>query len=130
MHAIASLGRWLKLRRVALEMTQAELARRVGCAAVTIRLRNIRGTAQSLFSRASAELQRNGDVVRAMALAEESMRLFRQTGDLRGYRDTLSLLGWALHGRGELERGTSLPEEALETARTLGDQQASAGAMA
>ncbi|KPV48461.1 hypothetical protein SE17_37950, partial [Kouleothrix aurantiaca] len=86
-------------------------------------LRNVHGIAQSLFSRASAELQWNGDVVRAMALAEESIHLFRQTGDLRGRRDALSLLGWALHDQGDLERGTSLLEEALETARNLGDQQ-------
>lgn len=37
MHEIASFGRWLKLRRMVLELTQAELASRVGCAAVTIR---------------------------------------------------------------------------------------------
>lgn len=37
MHEIASLGHWLKIRRVALQLTQAELASRVGCAAVTIR---------------------------------------------------------------------------------------------
>jgi hypothetical protein len=29
MHEIASFGRWLKLRRIALELTQAELARHV-----------------------------------------------------------------------------------------------------
>jgi predicted ATPase/DNA-binding XRE family transcriptional regulator len=34
---IASFGRWLKLRRIALELTQAELAKLVGCAVVTIR---------------------------------------------------------------------------------------------
>src|SRR5690349_1898799 len=37
MPAITSFGRWLKLRRIALELTQAELASLVGCADVTIR---------------------------------------------------------------------------------------------
>ncbi len=37
MHEIASFGHWLKLRRVALQLSQAELASRVGCAAITIR---------------------------------------------------------------------------------------------
>jgi transcriptional regulator with XRE-family HTH domain len=37
MPAITSFGRWLKLRRIALELTQAELASLVGCAEVTIR---------------------------------------------------------------------------------------------
>jgi predicted ATPase/transcriptional regulator with XRE-family HTH domain len=37
MDDIASFGRWLKLRRVTLDLTQAELARLVGCAVVTIR---------------------------------------------------------------------------------------------
>ncbi len=37
MHDIASFGRWLKLRRIMLELSQAELARLVGCAEVTIR---------------------------------------------------------------------------------------------
>ncbi len=32
----ASFGTWLKHRRKALDLTQAELARRVGCATVTI----------------------------------------------------------------------------------------------
>ena len=32
-----SFGRWLKRRRRALDLTQADLARRVGCAVVTIR---------------------------------------------------------------------------------------------
>ncbi len=34
---ITSFGRWLKLRRVALELTQAELGRLAGCTEVTIR---------------------------------------------------------------------------------------------
>src|SRR5919202_4575546 len=37
MHEIASLGRWIKLRRIVLELSQAELARLVGCAEITIR---------------------------------------------------------------------------------------------
>ena len=37
MNDIASFGRWLKLRRIALELTQADLAELVGCAVVTIR---------------------------------------------------------------------------------------------
>jgi predicted ATPase/transcriptional regulator with XRE-family HTH domain len=37
MHDIASFGRWLKLRRIAQELTQADLAALVGCAVVTIR---------------------------------------------------------------------------------------------
>src|SRR5919199_107658 len=37
MDDLASFGRWIKLRRIVLELSQAELAQRVGCAAVTIR---------------------------------------------------------------------------------------------
>jgi predicted ATPase/transcriptional regulator with XRE-family HTH domain len=37
MRELASFGRWLKLRRIALELTQAELAALVGCAEITIR---------------------------------------------------------------------------------------------
>jgi predicted ATPase/transcriptional regulator with XRE-family HTH domain len=37
MHEIASFGRWLKLRRITLDLTQADLAKLVGCAVVTIR---------------------------------------------------------------------------------------------
>jgi len=37
MHDIASFGRWVKLRRIALELTQADLATFVGCAVITIR---------------------------------------------------------------------------------------------
>ena len=37
MDDLASFGRWIKLRRIVLELSQTELARRVGCAAVTIR---------------------------------------------------------------------------------------------
>jgi transcriptional regulator with XRE-family HTH domain len=37
MHNITSFGRWLKLRRMTLELTQADLAALVGCAVVTIR---------------------------------------------------------------------------------------------
>jgi transcriptional regulator with XRE-family HTH domain len=32
-----SFGAWLKLRRQALDLTQAELAQQVGCAEVTLR---------------------------------------------------------------------------------------------
>jgi predicted ATPase/transcriptional regulator with XRE-family HTH domain len=37
MEALASFGRWLKLRRRTLDLTQDELARQVGCSVVTIR---------------------------------------------------------------------------------------------
>lgn len=37
METIISFGRWIKLRRIALELSQAEFARLVGCATVTIR---------------------------------------------------------------------------------------------
>src|SRR5262245_60069243 len=37
MHSDASFGPWLKQRRKALDMTQADLARQVGCAVITIR---------------------------------------------------------------------------------------------
>src|SRR5919205_4544244 len=37
MQEIASFGRWIKLRRIVLELSQAELARLVGCAEITIR---------------------------------------------------------------------------------------------
>jgi len=37
MHTDSSFGTWLKHRRKALDMTQADLARRVGCAVITIR---------------------------------------------------------------------------------------------
>ena len=37
MHSDASFGPWLKQRRKALDMTQADLAQQVGCAVITIR---------------------------------------------------------------------------------------------
>src|SRR5262245_23434750 len=37
MHSDVSFGSWLKQRRKALDMTQADLARQVGCAVITIR---------------------------------------------------------------------------------------------
>src|SRR5262245_25016250 len=37
MHSDVSFGTWLKHRRKALDMTQADLARQVGCAVITIR---------------------------------------------------------------------------------------------
>ncbi len=37
MHAIESFGRWLRHQRRALDLTQDELARQVGCAPITIR---------------------------------------------------------------------------------------------
>ena len=36
MEALLSFGQWLKHRRQALELTQAELAQRLGCAPVTL----------------------------------------------------------------------------------------------
>lgn len=36
MGAKSSFGQWVKQRRKALDMTQEELARRVGCAVITI----------------------------------------------------------------------------------------------
>ena len=37
MEDVISFGRWIKLRRIALQLSQAELARLVGCATITIR---------------------------------------------------------------------------------------------
>src|SRR4029079_5507649 len=37
MHSDVSFGHWLKQRRKSLDMTQADLARQVGCAVITIR---------------------------------------------------------------------------------------------
>src|SRR6266545_2235994 len=37
MNSTASFGRWLKLRRLALDLTQSDLGQLVGCSAMTIR---------------------------------------------------------------------------------------------
>ena len=50
------------------------------------------------------------------------MQLFQEMGHLQGIELALSYLGWALHDRGDLERGAELMGEALELARDLGDR--------
>ena len=48
MDSDVSFGSWLKQRRKALDMTQADLARQVGCAAITIRKIESRRAAAAL----------------------------------------------------------------------------------
>ena len=49
MNETHSFGYWVRRRRKALDLTQAELAAQVGCAEVTIRYRRTLDTARAVF---------------------------------------------------------------------------------
>jgi predicted ATPase/DNA-binding CsgD family transcriptional regulator len=64
----ASFGRWIKLRRVALGFTQGELAKRLGCAAVTVRKieADERRPSERLATRLAQQLQLARDEAEAL----------------------------------------------------------------
>ena len=64
-----------------------------------------------------------GDHQRAQKSAEESLALYRSSGDERGIMLALSLTGWAADALGEYERGVALLEEAVTLSRQVGDAQ-------
>jgi tetratricopeptide (TPR) repeat protein len=78
----------------------------------------------------AADLQRvlgmvvgtRGDLERETELLEESLKLSREVGSLRGMALSIFILGVAWRGRGDLERSTQLLEESLTMFRDIGDQ--------
>jgi predicted ATPase/class 3 adenylate cyclase len=63
-----------------------------------------------------------GELERETELVEESLKLSREAGNIRGMGLSLFILGGAWRPRGELERATQLLEEALTMFRETGDQ--------
>ena len=70
-----------------------------------------------------------GDVVRAVALAEESLTLYRELGDTRGTADALRGLGWVARRQSDLEQAAARLEESLGLCRELGDKRGIADAL-
>jgi len=64
---------------------------------------------------------RQGDLVTATRALEESLSIWRATGERRSVGGTLSNLGTVMELRGDLDRARALQEEALAIARELGD---------
>jgi predicted ATPase/DNA-binding SARP family transcriptional activator len=61
-----------------------------------------------------------GDYQQALAWQEESLTLFRGSGDAKGIADSLNDLGWLALHRGDLNRATELLEVSLRRFRELG----------
>jgi predicted ATPase/class 3 adenylate cyclase len=64
---------------------------------------------------------RQGDLVTAARAFEESLGIWRATGERRAIGGTLSNLGTIMELRGDLERAQALQEESLTIARETGD---------
>ena len=63
-----------------------------------------------------------GDFDRSIAIALQSLSLYRALGDVRGIGETLNNLGLMELNRGNLERGRALLEEASTVASTADDE--------
>jgi predicted ATPase/DNA-binding XRE family transcriptional regulator len=70
-----------------------------------------------------------GDPVRAVALLEESLALYRELGDEVGVAIVLSELGQATRAQGDHDRAAALSEEGLACSRELGERNAAAIAL-
>ena len=64
---------------------------------------------------------RQGDLVTATRALEESLEIWRSTGERRSVGGTLSNLGTVMELRGDLERAQALQEESLAIAREIDD---------
>jgi DNA-binding CsgD family transcriptional regulator/tetratricopeptide (TPR) repeat protein len=64
-----------------------------------------------------------GDYERARVAYEESLKLYRSSGDKRGVANTLGDLGSLALDRGDYEEATSLLEESLTLHRELGSRE-------
>jgi predicted ATPase/class 3 adenylate cyclase len=64
---------------------------------------------------------RQGDLVTATRALEESLEIWRATGERRSVGGTLSNLGTVVELRGDLERAQALQEESLAIAREIDD---------
>jgi predicted ATPase/DNA-binding SARP family transcriptional activator len=72
---------------------------------------------------ASALAVLQGDYLRARALAEEALTLYRRVGDETGVVRSLSNLGAILLGLGELDRAAKTLDECIDAAETLGESR-------
>jgi DNA-binding XRE family transcriptional regulator len=91
MREVASFGAWLKRRRKALDLTQAALARLVGCAVVSIR--KIEADEQRP-SRQTAER-----LAQHLQIAPDEQALFKQLAVFRGgfTRPSARWCGWSIN---------------------------------
>ena len=64
---------------------------------------------------------RQGDLVTATRALEESLGIWRSTGERRAIGGTVSNLGTVMELRGDLEHAQVLQEESLSIARETGD---------
>ncbi len=65
---------------------------------------------------------RQGDIVRAKRLLEESLELRRQLGNKWGIGVSLGTLGWAATREGDWERARAYLAESLEVRQEIGDK--------
>jgi predicted ATPase/DNA-binding SARP family transcriptional activator len=70
-----------------------------------------------------------GDVAQAVALAKESLSLYREVGDTRGTAAALHSLAWVARRQSDLEQATVYLEESLGLYRALGDKRGIADAL-
>jgi tetratricopeptide (TPR) repeat protein len=64
-----------------------------------------------------------GNLEEGRKKSEESLALFRKTGDRRGAVYPLRNLGWIANSRGDYETAVSCFEEALRSSREAGDSR-------
>jgi predicted ATPase/DNA-binding XRE family transcriptional regulator len=80
-------------------------------ASASLRAKGLHGAAVIAFHR--------GEQMRATSLLGESLRLFRELGDIRGVAQVLAELAYIANDRGEYNRSASLYTEALGLFRNL-----------
>src|SRR5690349_11284260 len=119
-----SFGYWLQRRRHALDLTQAELARRVGCSVELIRKIEADAStlAQAKFFRAAARLAfLENDNARSIALEEQALRLWEQIGDRVQIAESYGNIAVLARNLGALDRSHMAAEEALRLFKQVGD---------
>ena len=85
------------------------------------------GTVRAKALRAAAQLAwRQDDYGQAVALGEESLRLYREVGDRAGIAYSLNILATVAWQQGDYARATALFEESLALFRELGDKDGTA----
>jgi len=87
-----------------------------------------RGIATSLFCLGNVAFRQN-DMVRARALYEESLAIFRELGDRSGMAGSFNNLGNVARHQGDYVSAHSLYEEGLAFRRELGDKRGIANAL-
>jgi non-specific serine/threonine protein kinase len=82
----------------------------------------VRGTEQAKALRASSMISRDmGDYIRAKALADSSIKLYREIGDNQGVGLALIELGATLHFEGNREEAIELLQESLSLLQSTGE---------